>query len=107
MSALPEILEPRRRQLGIANRVLDILVAEVGLQGPRIVALVGQREAAGVPQHVRVGLEAEPGSLASALHKPGKACRGERRAALGGEHERRLAAPARAAAGAVRASRRR
>jgi hypothetical protein len=29
-------------------------VAEIGLQGARIVPLVGQREAAGVPQHVRV-----------------------------------------------------
>jgi hypothetical protein len=33
-------------------------MAEVGLQRPRIVALVGQREAAGVPQHVRMSLEA-------------------------------------------------
>ena len=28
---------------------------------PRIVALVGQREATGMPQHVRMGLEAQPG----------------------------------------------
>ena len=37
-------------------------MAEIGLKRPRVVALVGQREAAGVPQHVRVRLEAEPGA---------------------------------------------
>ena len=46
---------------------------EIGLQRPGVVALVGQREATGVPQHVRVNLEAEPGSLASALQHAGKA----------------------------------
>jgi hypothetical protein len=35
------------RQLGIADGVLDVLVAEVGLQGARIVALICKREAAG------------------------------------------------------------
>ena len=39
-SILPEILEPFRRQLGIAHRVLDVLVAEVVLQRARIDALV-------------------------------------------------------------------
>jgi hypothetical protein len=57
---------------------------------PRIVALVGQRKAAGVPEHVRVNLQGEPDSLASALHHARKACRRERRPALAGEHERRL-----------------
>ena len=75
MSAPPEILEPCRRQLGISNRMLDILVPEVGLQSPRIVALVGQREPAGMPQHVGVNLDAEFGLHASTLDKPGKACR--------------------------------
>src|SRR5580704_12504664 len=78
----PEVFEPVRRQLGVAHGMLDILVAEIGLQSPRIVALVGQREAAGVTQHVGMGLEAELGGLASTLHKPGKARRGEGRAAL-------------------------
>ena len=57
-------------------------MAQVGLQRACVVALFGQREAARVPQHVRVRLEAEPSGRASALYKPGKACRGERRAAL-------------------------
>jgi hypothetical protein len=34
--------------------VLDVAVAEVGLQRSRIVALVGQRKATGVAQHVRM-----------------------------------------------------
>ena len=45
----PEVLEPLGRQLGMAHRVLDIAVAEVGLQCARIVPLVREREAAGVP----------------------------------------------------------
>jgi hypothetical protein len=49
--------EPIRRQLGIANRVLDVAMTEVGLQGSGIMTLVGQRKAAGVPQHVRVSSE--------------------------------------------------
>jgi hypothetical protein len=70
--------------------VLNILVSEVSLQGSRIMPLVGQREAAGVPQHVRVDLEAKPGHLTSPLDHPGKSRRGEGRSALRGEHERRF-----------------
>ena len=39
---------------------------------------------------MRVNLDAKPGSLPSALQQPGKAGRGGGRAALAGEHERRL-----------------
>src|SRR5262249_5218575 len=46
-SVPPEILEPVRRQLGIAHRVLDVLVPEVVLQGARVVAIVGELEPAG------------------------------------------------------------
>ena len=48
--------------------MLDILVPQVSLQGPRIVALVRQRKATGVPEHVRMALEAELGSFSGALH---------------------------------------
>ena len=34
---LPEVLESGRRQLGVAHRVLDVAVSEVGLQGPSVV----------------------------------------------------------------------
>jgi hypothetical protein len=65
-------------------------VAKVGLQGARIVSLVGKRESARVPQHMRVSLEAQASGLASALDHAGKAGRGEGRAALRREYERRL-----------------
>jgi hypothetical protein len=42
----PEILEPIRRQLGVAHGMLDILVAEIGLGVPACRALVGQGEPA-------------------------------------------------------------
>jgi hypothetical protein len=54
----PEVLEPARRQLGVSHRVLDIAVAEVGLQRSRIVALVGQCKTTGVAQHVRMSRKA-------------------------------------------------
>ena len=65
-------------------------MAQIGLQRPRIMTFIRQRETTGVPQHVRVNLEGEPGSLASARQHAGKPCRSEGRAALGREHERRL-----------------
>ena len=53
-SISPEVFKAIRRQLGIAHRVLDVAMAEVGLKSSRIMALVGQGEAAGVAQHVRM-----------------------------------------------------
>jgi hypothetical protein len=50
----PEVSESVARQLGIANCVLDVPVAEIGLQRAGVVAIIGQLEAAGVPQHVRM-----------------------------------------------------
>jgi hypothetical protein len=43
--------------------VLDIFVAQISVQRPRIVALVGQRKATGMAQHVRVSLKADLGRL--------------------------------------------
>jgi hypothetical protein len=56
-----KILEPYRRQFGVAYGVLDILMAEIGLQRPGVVPLVGERVAAGVPEHMGVSIEAELG----------------------------------------------
>jgi hypothetical protein len=50
----PEIPKAVGRKLGIAYRVLDIFVSELGLQRPGVVAGVGQRVAAAMPEHVRV-----------------------------------------------------
>ena len=85
-----KILEPSRRQLGAAHGVLDIAVAQVGLQGARVVPLIGERITAGVPQHVRMRLEAQPSRSPCPLNHASKASGGERRAALRREHKRRL-----------------
>jgi hypothetical protein len=53
----PGILEPARRQLGVPDCVLNVLMPGQDLQGASVVALVGERLAAGVPVHVRVRLE--------------------------------------------------
>ena len=69
----PEVLEPPWCQLGIANRVLDILVAEIGLERPGISALVGQRIAAGVAQLMRMHQEGQSGRDSGTFHKGSKA----------------------------------
>ena len=56
-------------------------MAEIGLDGPSIDAVVGQLEAASMPEHVRVDLDIEACSLASALDHRLKATLGEWRAA--------------------------
>src|SRR4029453_12254601 len=56
----PEPLEPIRSQVGAAHRVLDVPMPEVVLNRPGVVALVGELEAAGVAEHVRVDRKAEP-----------------------------------------------
>src|SRR5262245_3403744 len=62
----PEILETIRRQLVVAHRVLDVLVAEPSLQRPRIVTGICQCIAAGVAQHVRKDREGHTSTLAQA-----------------------------------------
>src|SRR5262249_56907115 len=56
----PKVLEARRRQFSVANRMLDVLVPEVSLQGSRVVPSVSQCVATGMPEHVRVDLEPKP-----------------------------------------------
>src|SRR5580693_264449 len=70
--------------------MLDRLVAEIGLDRSGIDAVVGQLEAAGVAQHVRVDLHIEAYSLTSALDHRLKATLGEWRAAFRCEHKRRF-----------------
>jgi len=43
--------EPSRRPFGVADRVLDVLVPEVDLQRARVVAAIGERVTAGLPEH--------------------------------------------------------
>jgi hypothetical protein len=56
-----EVLEPLRHQGGIARRVLDVAVSEIGLDRARVVAIVGELVAAGVAQHVGMRLDAQIG----------------------------------------------
>jgi hypothetical protein len=50
----PEVAEPVGRKLGVSDSVLDVLVAEIVLQGSSIVSVVGELIAARMPQHVRM-----------------------------------------------------
>jgi hypothetical protein len=47
--------------------VLDVLVSEVMLQSPRVVAVVRELKTTGMAKHVRVDREWHLGSLADAL----------------------------------------
>jgi hypothetical protein len=66
-SGAPKIFESFLSQLRIAGGVLDGAMAKPILNCPRIVPRIGQRIAAGVPQHVNVNLEWEAGAPADAL----------------------------------------
>ena len=65
-------------------------MAEISLQRSGIVSLVRERVAAGVPQHVRVDLEAQLGCSTRALDHAGKPSRRGWRAPFRREHERRF-----------------
>ena len=69
-SVPPKILEPVGRHFGVPDRVLDVLVPEVMLQGPRVVAVVGQLKPAGMAKHVWVDREWHLGGLPEALDEP-------------------------------------
>ena len=63
-SVLPEPIEAVGAQFGIAHRVHDVAVAEEVLQRPSIDAVVGELEAAGMAQHVRMNGERKFGQFA-------------------------------------------
>jgi hypothetical protein len=78
----PEILKPRRTQFCVAHRVLNVFVAQVGLQRPSVVPSVRQCVTAGVPKDVRVNFVGEAGALADAFDKPINGVRREWSASL-------------------------
>ena len=69
----PKILEAVRRHFGVSDRVLDVLVPEVVLESPCVVAIIGEFKTTGMAQHVRVDGERHLGSLADALDEAVKA----------------------------------
>src|SRR5262249_32009215 len=88
---LPPALEPGRCQFGISDRVLDVLVPEIGLQRPGIPASIRLVETASVPQHMGVGLYFEPSGLRSPADELLEVAHCHWRAALGHEQEQRSA----------------
>ena len=54
-----EVFEPVRRQGRVADRGHDRSVAEIGLDGARVVAVVGELEAASMAQHVGMGAKGQ------------------------------------------------
>lgn len=67
--------------------MLDIAVAEVGLQGAGIVSLIDECIAAGMAQHVRMRLEPQFRLSPSPFDHPREAGRGEGRPSLTDEHK--------------------
>jgi hypothetical protein len=65
-------------------------MAEVSLQGARIMAFVRQRVTARMAQHVRMCLKAKTRLAPSPLDHAGEACGAEGRSTLRSEDERRL-----------------
>jgi hypothetical protein len=59
-------------KLGVPHSMLNVAVAEVGLQGAGVMALVRQGITAGVPKHVRVCLEDQFGLPARPFDPPAK-----------------------------------
>src|SRR5262245_59655534 len=84
--APPKVLEAVGRHFGVPDRVLNVLVPEVVLQGPRVVAVVCELEPTGMAKHVRVDRERHLGGLAEALDEAVEANRADWSAALGDEH---------------------
>jgi hypothetical protein len=76
------MLESRRREFRVPDRVLDILVPEVGLQRPGIDALVRQVEPARVPKHVGMDRKGELGGNAKPPDQLAESGGGERCAPL-------------------------
>src|SRR5262245_735937 len=85
-SVPPKVLESVGRHFGVPHGVLDVLVAEVVLQGPRVVAIIGELEPAGMAKHVRVDREWHLGDLPEALHEPVETDGTDWPTALGNEH---------------------
>jgi hypothetical protein len=81
---LPKISEALRGELGVPGRVLDVAVPEPLLDRAGVVAIMGELEPTGVPEHVRVDGEGELGLLADAAHELLEAGHGQRARSLAG-----------------------
>ena len=73
-------------QFGVADRMLEVPMAEILLQGAGIDAFVGQIKATRMPQHMRMDGEGEAGRTASLGNDMVDRPRREWRPALGDKH---------------------
>jgi hypothetical protein len=83
---MPNVFEAVGCHFGVSDRMLNVFVPEVMLQGPRVVAIVGELEPTGMAKHVGVDREWHLGGLTDALDKAVEADRPNRPAALGNEY---------------------
>jgi hypothetical protein len=67
MSFISTTSQPCRISGGVPDGVLNVPVAEIILNEPRIGSLVGQGKAAGMAQHVGVGREGQGGCFAARI----------------------------------------
>src|SRR5262249_52746102 len=86
LSVPPKVFEAVGRHFGVSDGVLNVLVPEVMLQGPRVVAIVRELEPTGMAKHVRGDGECDLGGLAEALDKPVETDGTDWPAALGNEY---------------------
>src|SRR5262245_41997929 len=66
----PKVPEPRRRQFRISDRVADIAMPKVVLNGSRVVAIARELVSRTMSQHVRVNLKGQSRLLTRALDQP-------------------------------------
>ena len=66
-SVPPKVFEPVGRHFGVPDGVLNVLVPEVLLQGPRVMAIICELEPAGMAKHVGVDREWHLGGLPDTL----------------------------------------
>jgi hypothetical protein len=89
-SVLPEPLKSIRRKRCVALGAHNRPVAQVTLNGPRVLPVIGKLVAAGMAQHVAVDQETEFCGHASPSHHALVASHTERCATLADEHVKRF-----------------
>src|SRR5262249_18654865 len=77
LSIPPETVEATWRKLSVSNRVLDILVTQVGLERSGVVSGIRQRKATGMTKHVGMRLDLKASRLSRPLEHSGEAGRGK------------------------------
>jgi hypothetical protein len=85
----PEVFEPIRRQRRVDRCAGDRPMPEPPLDGPGVVAFIGEGVAAGVAKHMGMGLELHAGCIGRPLDHASEAGSRERRSPLADKDKRR------------------